>query len=341
MKRWYWILLFAALLALTVGVAGAQGQVIAADEVVRDNVNVRDSSLRIDGEILGDLNVYGGAVTLNGKIDGDVAVWGGSLHVNGEIDGDLVVFGGSLSGTADANLDGDCVVLGGTFAATDSDLRCTRVNPDLESVLGTLGAIDPPAATTSSPFLLGIGRFFGEIGRAFGLSLTFGTLALAVAGLFPRHLDQVQQAIRARPVASGAVGLLTAVAGPAALGLGSILLLLTCVGILAIPLLVVLALGLALVGWVAVGEFAGDWLVRRLGLRQPTLPVTAAAGTALMTLALGLLNAVSLEFLSVSLFVLLLSVGLGAAALTKLGTRPYPGLLQEGKVVAPQIEKGG
>jgi len=52
--------------------------------------------------------------------------------------------------------------------------------------------------------------------------------------------------------------------------------------------------------------------------------VTAALGTAVLTFAVGLLGALPFIVGEGLITIILGSIGLGAASLTRLGTRPYP-----------------
>ena len=121
--------------------------------------------------------------------------------------------------------------------------------------------------------------------------------------------------------------MLTAVAGPSLIVLLLVVLAITCVGLLLYPAVFVLALALlaaALLGWIAVGDILGRMLLRSLRVANRNLPVTAALGTALLTLVLGGLGLLPFIWGESLVVLLLVCVGLGAAALTQFGTKPYP-----------------
>ena len=183
--------------------------------------------------------------------------------------------------------------------------------------------------------------FIGNVSEVIGRSLLLGVLALVVAAVFPRHLEQVGQAVRERPAASGAVGFLTAIAVPSLVLLLALVLLVTCVGILLYPalgLLTLVPVAALLMGWVAVGERFGSALLSTFKRKRRSLMTTAAVGTALLTLGLGVLSLIPpFSFgggFGVWLVGMILAlVGLGAAVLTRFGTQPYPpGSGYKGKV---------
>jgi hypothetical protein len=66
-----------------------------------------------------------------------------------------------------------------------------------------------------------------------------------------------------------------------------------------------------------------DWL----NLKNRTLPMTTAVGTAVLTLGLGVLGAIPF-FFGIELIGFVIScVGLGSVVLTKFGSRAYPPLV--------------
>jgi hypothetical protein len=160
-----------------------------------------------------------------------------------------------------------------------------------------------------------------------------GLIALAVAYLTPNNLNQVGQTLREKPGASGAVGVLSFIAVPTVgllLLFLSILLTIICIGILGYPIVIAIFIAFVaalLLGWVAIGTLFGRRLARWLKLTNRSLPVVAGLGTVVLTLAVSLLTELPF-FLGGPLwgFAAFIAgcVGLGAVALTRFGTRPYP-----------------
>ena len=291
------------------------------------------------GTVNGDVTVFDGDVEVAGRIEGDVSIFDGHLELDGEIEGDLVLFGGQLDIHEGAVISGDCVSFGGDV--DDASGRASCASPGSE-ILGNIGPIRPPGIPEAPEFprvegrgptvASTVGQIFLRVSEVVGRSLLLGLLALIVAAVFPRQVRQVSDTVRRRPVASGAVGLLTAVAAPSLIVLLLIVLALTCVGLLLYPAVFLLGLGViaaAVFGWIALGERLGRWLMGTLKVESRNLTVTAGLGTALLTLSLGVLSLIppfmfGEGFGASLLTAVLIAVGLGAAALTRFGTRPYP-----------------
>jgi hypothetical protein len=168
-----------------------------------------------------------------------------------------------------------------------------------------------------------MGGFFGALTSAFFA----GLLGLVVGAVAPDHVRQISRTAREKPVTGGAAGVLTAIAVPSLIVLLiplSIVLTLVCIGLLGFPIMLLLALGLVagmLLGWVVVGAVFGERFLNR-GKRR-SMAWTAALGTGVMTLLVGLLS-IPFGFLGGLASFIIGSIGLGAVALTQFGTKPYP-----------------
>ncbi len=309
-----------------------------------------DSTVVGEGEVVpngvvlldGDLEIKEGAT-----VNGDVTLFNGDAIIAGTINGDLVLFNGSLDAAGSADITGDCVLFNGKLNdETELGLSCTAV-AGFENILPMLGSLENLPKLSDLPNFprpnirvnvpSAASRFFTNLAEAAGRSLLLGFLAFVAASLLPNHLNQVKAAVQQKPVASGVVGLLTAVAVPSLVVLllpVSILLTFVCIGLLGFPIMFVLLLGLgagALLGWITVGDMLGEWLSGPLKLKNRTLPVTATLGTVVLTFVIGLMG------LGEGLVTfLVVCVGLGATALTKFGTKSYPlaGINNRPKVTA-------
>lgn len=350
MKRTVFILtlLLAILIPSSVAMAARFDRIVGDGETVHGDVTVVDDNLIVEagGVIEGDVTVFSGDADVAGEIVGDVTLFSGHLALNGQIEGDLVLFGGNLTLEPDAVLDGSCVVLGGSVEDNSRSISCSSVG----SRFGMLGLAqipqvplaptmpEMPEAPSQPPMphievyrpslAARIGDFMLDASVVVGRSVLMGVLALLIAAVFPTQLRQVSDAVRARPATSGAVGLLTAVAAPSIIVLLLVVLAITCVGLLLYPAVFLLGVGLfaaALLGWVAVGEIVGRKLIGLLGQKQGlSLSLTAALGTALLTLVLGGLGLLPFIWGEGLVVAILASVGLGAATLTQFGVKRYP-----------------
>lgn len=319
-------------------------RIIKKGETVKGGITLFDDDLIVEegGTVDGDVTIFGGQADVSGTITGDVAIFDGSMELAGSVGGDLVVFGGDLHVEETSSVGGDCFALGGEVVDDSDDVSCSNVARGFAAsgVLDSIRPFVPPEAPTpprpptvpefevrEPSAFSGLGRFLLNVSEVVGRSLLLGILALIVTAVFPRQLEQVSATIRRKPAASGAVGLLTAVAGPSLIVLLLVVLAITCVGLLLYPAVFLLALALlaaALLGWIALGDILGRMLLRSFRVAHRNLPVTAALGTALLTFVLGGLGLLPFVW-GESLVVLLLAcVGLGAAALTQFGTKPYP-----------------
>lgn len=319
--------------------AAPSGAVLAAsyfDTVVEENETINNDVIVFDG----DFEIQNGAT-----INGDVIIFNGDASVAGTINGDLVIFNGDLETRGQANVNGDCVLLNGEVEdGSNSGIRCTTIEgnalsgfvkgipavPAVPVVPAVPAVPDVPAVPPVPPVQIandnsGPGGAVADFMGAVGSSLLLGLLAFAVASIFPEHLEQVKTTVHRKPAASGAVGLLTAIAVPiiaAFVAVIAALLTIICIGILGFPIVMLILLALLaaiLMGWIAVGTLFGQRLFRK---NDWSLPMTAAVGTLLLTFGIGLLGMFS--FIAGVLAVIFTSVGLGAVALTKFGRQPYP-----------------
>lgn len=367
MKRltFIFILLLLMFVALPAGSALAEGhfdRIIHSGETVAGDVEVFGGSLLVeDGAIIeGDVVVFGGSAALAGEIDGDVAIFGGNVTLSGTVDGDLVVAGGNLTIDSSGDVAGECLLVGGNITGDGSTgVDCSAFGQDLGRLEWLPAFVAPPSLPSppvrpevpAVPALPSVPerpeyrgpsffeRFFGAIGTAAGRSLLLGLLALLAAAVVPNQLNQVGTALRSKPAASGVVGLLTAIAGPSLLALLlllSVILTIVCVGLLGYPLVLVLSIMLAIgtvMGWIAAGNVVGQRLAQAMSLKNRSLAVTAALGTTILTLVASLLS--ELPFWlggwvwAIAAFAIGCA-GLGAVALTKFGTRPYPVMADNG-----------
>jgi hypothetical protein len=304
------------------------------DEVVESGETIDD-----------DLVIFSGNLDINegATVTGDVVVMSGNAHIAGEVQGDIVLFSGHLETTETADLQGDCVLFSGNFTDLSHNITCTSVSSDFPAALNGLSNFTVPRFNAPHPNTEAQGPgFFGNLVGAIGSSILLGILAFVVASFAPYHLARTKEAIRAKAVVSGTVGLLTAVAVPsliAILAFVSAILILACgIGLLGFPIVIGLAVGLALgaiFGWITVGSLVGQKLAQWLNIKPANLPFVTALGTAALTFVTNLLDAIPFIPGEGLIAGLILSVGLGATALTHFGTKAYPRLL-----TGPAIESG-
>lgn len=254
-----------------------------------------------------------------GEEYGEVVAIHGNAWIEGKVDGDVVVLLGKLQLGPEAVVDGDVTVVAGAFEA------------------------DPSAQITGSPTVIGPNLFgFGRDlehavwwvrwpgqwfhhglvhGRAFPLQFGWSWLAaglalllyLLVALLFPRTVQNTVGILEANPAQALGAGLLGFVASPALL----LLLVITGIGVLVVPF-VLLGLGVAFVfGKVAVYRYAGQRAGAALGwaaLQKPLL--------ALVLGAVGFYFLYAVPFLGLILWTFALALGFGAILLAIFRREP-------------------
>ncbi len=336
--------LFIIFVAVPAGVASADpgfDRVIGEGETVEEDIVVFGGSLLVEpgATVEGSVSVFGGETELAGTIIGDVALFGGQATISGFIDGDMVVLGGNLQADTTAAVAGDCVLIGGTISGDGKDtIGCTGFgdlpNLAIPAFVGSQGGVDLPFPPLRHFREVGHGpSFFVTAGSVIGRSMFLGLIALVLAAAAPDKLNRVSRTMRQKPGATGAVGLLTLIAGISLITIIAVIsavLLLVCIGILGIPLVIVMSLalfGALVMGWIAAGSMLGRKMVGWLKISSKSLPVTAALGTVTLTMAAGLLSSMPWWMGGWVWWLVAAAIGcagLGAATLTRFGTRPYP-----------------
>ena len=305
---------------------------------------------------LDDAQVHVGENVLIGPgetVQGDLVVVDGDLDVSGEIEGDVVVVGGNIRlvdggrVTGDVRVsDGRALMDGGEVLgdvnvsreqARDESVR-TQVDPDVRREIR-----EPPDRDEAGP--MSAFRSFGrELGNLVG-SMMIALLIAFLGGLavhFARdRLEVVAETARAAPIRAGMVGLAGAFLAVPAWILGGLGLIVTIVGILALPFWIVLfplAVGLAIaIGYLGVAQGVGEWLAgkryERLAWVRDSNPLTTViAGVGALMLAFVASNAIEtlgffgfasglLMAFAVVTTVAALLVGFGAVLLTRGGRR--------------------
>ncbi len=322
MKRIVTIFILLILLAIPTSAVFAEG---IYDEIVESDETIDD-----------DLIIFSGNLEINegATVTGDVVVMSGNAHIAGKVEGDIVLFSGNMETTETAVIQGDCVLFSGNFTDQSQNIVCTSVSSDFPAAFDSLPNISIPSFEDIPDINLEDRRpsFLGNFMGAMGSAVLLGILAFIVASFAPRQLDRTKEAIQAKTIVSGTVGLLTAVAIPtliAILAPISAILILACgIGLLGFPIIIALAVGLAvgaIFGWITIGGLFGQKLTHWLNIKPTNLPVITALGTAVLTFFINMLDVVYL-FPDGLLGGLITCVGLGATALTHFGTKAYPRL---------------
>ncbi len=335
------IIILALLLTATTTVSFAStsaDKFVAAGEIVEKDLTINE-----------DLEIEAGGV-----VDADVGIFGGNATIAGTINGDLVVFGGDVDLEASALVHGDCVVIGGNFEMSpEANQECTTLaegfahnfdNTFAEGFGFEEGGSYAGWADENADFSEeeDFGRYENQdrqrgqsVGASFMSILLFGLLsafvAYFIATIAPYRVNQISESITDKPVATGTVGILTFFASTSLitiLSIMTVLLSIICVGLIGIP--IVMGLGIVFaaaqaIGWVAVSKVVGETICDVLRLKTVSTPKQAALGAMAMSIVFGSLSFVpAVGIVSSIIYALIGGAGLGAAALTRFGTRPWP-----------------
>jgi hypothetical protein len=357
MKKRVLIPIIAALIlvALIVPVAFAAPNfdtIVEENEVVNNDVVVLDGDLEIgSGAVVnGDVVVFNGDAEIDGRINGSLTLFNGDLDAGegASVTGECVLLNGDILGDA---APGNCTVVSnlewGPLAELGKFAPGWFIMPEIPAVpeippLPTMPAMpDMPEipeipAVPERPVAPSMPEQSRDTGPGFlarlvgvlSSSLLFGFLGYLAAVVAPIPLSRIVSTTRDKTAVSGVAGVLTAVAVPSLIVLLiplSILLTFVCIGLLGFPIILLLALGLlvgAFLGWIAVGTALGERLFNRG--KERSIRRSAALGTATMTLGLGMLGLLPLDFVTGLLVFLFAAIGLGAVTLTQFGFKPYP-----------------
>ncbi len=302
MRRYALLLL--ALLAFLGAVAVFLGQVLSPGRL---RVHLGGATAIASGEVWGgDVVVIGGRLTLQGAVEGDVVVVGGSLRAGGRVGGDIVSLGGEVVLQGQAEVEGDVVAVGaGLRRATGANVRGNI----LEGLLGrsgwTASGEDRPASLWPR-----LGMVLLATAVAFFVCLL---LAWGLRTLWPRRSRVMMETLRRQLLPCLGLGLAGTVFLAVFLPLLTFLLLVSLIGVLLIPLLLLLTGLLYLLGLSVCGLALGEALSGRF----PHLPATVGLA---VVVPLAVVPALVIPWLGPAWAVLLAGAGLGALVLSRLGT---------------------
>jgi hypothetical protein len=276
-----------------------EGQTLDGPLVVFSGEATAQSGSRIKGDVV----ITSGDVVLDGTVDGSVIMTSGVLDINGAVDGDLVAFSGDVALGPEAFIAGDAANLGGDIDRAPGS-----------TVQGADGAVSlQPVIDIATPEI----SPWATLLMILGLSIMGGLIAILVTAVWLEYVNRTADAAMNAAVPSTAVGCLMwvlVVPALSAFAFTCCLLPVTVVGAL-------LLVAAAVLGGSALGLEVG----RRMGHAFDRAPSpVSAAGIGGFLLALVTLVITMIPCIGWILALLVSSLGLGAALLTRFGTRDYP-----------------
>jgi len=304
--------LFIPLIIVSFLILAMPGQALAAQSL---KVILGGAFTLASGETLDeDLTIIGGTVLLEkgSMVNGKVVVLGGSLEINGTVNGNVMVAGGYVKLGESAVVNGNITSAGGSV---DKDLGA-EISGELQSELSGAFPLTLPGIRQLPTVNLSLSWVWKGLWFLTQI-LILSALAVLVAMFLPKHLERMNHTIATQPLLAGSMGLLTGFISPFVILLLVITICLIPAALLGMLLLAVLLL----LGWVACGLEVG----KRLGValnQEWTAPISAGVGTFLLTFVIGGMGKIwCIGWIFPTVVAM---IGLGAAILTRVGTRDYP-----------------
>lgn len=311
-------------------------------------------TVTISGEMTGDLVSMGGPVYIPGRVRGDVSSIGGPVDVSGRVHGNLSAVGGKVTLSGEGQVDGEISALGGGVEKGPKAVHKGSINSfssqgirrTLSKALGTARSaarMHPGPgdsrnwrtetrvwSTDFSKIQAGdfktLSFLIAAWAAVIGIMLAAGVVLVTLpAVFFPDNVQKVQAAINGdvwRACAIGAVMLV-------GLFPGLLLMIVSILGIPLVPFALILFAAAAVLGLSAFSVIMQARFFEGIKKSGPAgLPGKAAAGAALVAALLftgkivplvgGLLSLTAMMLLAFGIM-----TGLGAAWMTRMGTRPF------------------
>jgi len=260
------------------------------------------------------------AVEEDETIDGSVVTIGGNIKVKGTVTKDAVAVGGNVWVDSTGVIEGDAVSVGG-------------------EVKKESGAVIRGQKTQVSFGPKGLFRFPPLVGGFYGLAfltriikiIFFLFVGIVVISIVPKNVAKVKEKIRQDFLKSALVGF----AAEIMILPIFLLLIVTIIGIpIAILIQPLLILAALILGYTGTSYFIGEKMKERTSLKPPSPIMTLVIGILAVESILLLARIVGilghpfsplswiLTFFGWAIWYLVVTVGFGAAILTRLGTRP-------------------
>ncbi len=313
-----------------------------------DATAIGGGTVTVSGELTGDLVSMGGPVFISGLVGGDVSSIGGPVDVSGRVSGGISAVGGKVSLSGDGRVDGDISALGGGVDKGAKSVHKGSVNSfSADALKGTIGNALGIARNAGrynwgqdrresrswnyrfSGGDMDAWKIAGIIGV--GLAIVFSMLATGLVLVllpvlfFPKNVENSRDAMTGdiwRACAIGAVALVGFFPG----------LLMMVVSILGIPLVPFALMLFAAAAVLGLSAFSVILQARFFEGLKKTGPAgligKVATGYALIAgllffgklipLVGGLMSLIGMILLAFGVM-----VGLGAAWMTRMGTRPF------------------
>ena len=302
---------------------------LPADSRVDGSVALLADKVTVDGPINGDLTILASNIQIgpNADISGNTTLFGDTIGIDGHITGALHVRGDSLEIHGAAQIDEMVYVCSDTFSDTREIPQSRNCeDSDIWSSTRTLETLRDPNFVLPLLNITISGAALAIMATAVG-SLALSGLSILAVVLFPRQISHIEEAVRtgSRSLSGTGVMMLLLAAG-VTFAVGLAVVVIPVLGLVIVPVYLLAALlffGMTLAGWITVTLVVGDLILRRLQVRAlPPLVITAVGNIALLLLWNVLALTDFTRLLGLLALIGLGSVGLGAAFVTRMGTKP-------------------
>jgi cytoskeletal protein CcmA (bactofilin family) len=302
---------------------------LQADSRVDGSVALVADRVTINGPINGDLTILSSHIHIgpDAEVSGNATLLGDTVQIDGHISGALHVRSATLEIHDAAQIDEMVYVCADAFDDSRSEPRSQNCeDSDIWSSTRTLETLRDPNFVLPLLNITISGAALAIMATAVG-SLALSGLSILAVVLFPRQISHIEEAVRVGSRSLSGTGvMMILLAMGITFAVGLVVVVIPVLGLVIVPVYLLAALlffGMTLAGWITVTLVVGDLILRRMRVTSlPPLVITAIGNLALLlvwnVLALTDITRV-LGFLAL---VGLGSVGLGAAFITRMGTKP-------------------
>lgn len=238
------------------GNAYAAGADVTVGAPVGGDAALAGYDVAVEGRIGGDLRAAARHLRVAAPVAGDALLSGGTVTLDGPVGGDASIDAAAVAFGPDARVAGRLVLSG---AAADAVVPAGVAPGERVERHGPAPARPPEGFAERAPGLVALSLAF-----AIGVVVT-AACALVVALVAPARLERSRALAGERPLFTAWIGFLTL----SALVGATVLAVLTIVGIVVAPAILVLALIAGFLGYLVAVYLAGRWLWARAGQLPP------------------------------------------------------------------------
>lgn len=276
------------------GSAHMAGRYVTLDARVGQNFYAAGMDVEVAGTVAGNVSIAGDTLTISEPVAGNLRAVGANVTLGAPVAGSAILGGEHVA--LDAEIGGDMALAAdkvdwGEGARVQGEVHLYSNNPDAIEVPDRVASADRVIRHEMKEFdqatgMPGMERpgLFERLRGWLGGVLVVGLLGTIFAAVAPGYLAGLRERALARPVKSGVIGLV----GLSALVGSVVFLAMTGIGIVLIPVSLIVAALLGVVGYVVGTYVLGVWAVLMSGRPAPA-SIGARAAAAFVGAAIGAL----------------------------------------------------